>query len=818
MSSLRNAPSLSPTTRKGFSYNVLDDDDDYIGPVETVEEMQPPPRSSSKPKKKPKDRNAKESKKKKREKEAAPPSGGDDNEEHIYTSSSAKKSSSSKKDATGTSNYEDDYADDFEDSTESGDYIPPAESLPAAPASSKALMADVDAEEKRLYATVEEQLRLEKEDVEKKIAKWEADQAQRADEMRRREEELKRQLAAQQQREEEMKQRLSALVEEQVSQRVAAVAAASAAATPHPTKRVDPTTGTRTGAGAEEDEEVSDDSEAAAVATAAADAAGANAPTAELQRRRRREHERAISLRRAEEEEAAHSLFQRLAQDVREVFHELNLSVVAAEKERLIKDERYRRERELKDRREEMARAEKLEKELKEREEREAKYWAMAEQRDEKFRAVLEERLGKDEEEREARLKRDLEDRATRLRNERELRDEMDKVEKERRAKMEAEARSHDGLVLDAQLEEMKTQYRAQIEDVRRQMELDSQRKEELQKAELAMMAKRHEAALEQLQHQHAQQLAALEAHTGNTGRIEALVETLQNQMETAKAMNEKLMTERLATLQQKERQLEDHRAVLDAMAAEMKSSQETLATERARIAGLYAKFELALASFSKNSEEDRRTLRDAQAHYDTLRQQAEKDRRLMLNEVEQERKMLQQQFEEFLAKKMETMAELQAERVAIARERSEASMVRERQNRDETDLLKALHSREEEYKAKLESIESDREAALHMKEEHKRLYAAAAAERQALQQERSKFELEKKELLNRFEAVRKQAEDAAASQERLQMRLMGDRADGYDGGSPVAGVLRGEPLVCGAASRLQMDLARQRAVLQNIS
>jgi hypothetical protein len=812
MSSLQNAPSLSPTTKKGFSFNVFDDDDDYIGPVETVEELEPPPRSTSKSKKKSKNSDAKQSKKKK----AAAPAAEKEDEEPVYTSSSAKKSSGSKRNVSGNSNYEDDYDDDFEDSVGSGDYIPPVESplparsLPAASPNAKTLMADVEAEEKKLYTTVEEQLRLEKEEVANKIAKWEAEQAQRAEEMRRREEELKLQLTMQQQREEEMKQRLSAMVEEQVSQKVAAVVATrETSAAPKPSKRVDPTVAEFVG------EELLDDDEAVAVAAAGAE--GAEATKSELQRRRRREHERAISLRRAEEEEAAHSLFQRLAQDVREVFHELNLSVVAAEKERLIKDERYRRERELKDRREEMARAEKLEKELKEREEREAKYWAMTEQRDEKFRAVLEERMNKDEEEREARLKRDLEDRAARLRNERELREEMDKMEKERRLKMEAEARNHDGLILECQLEEMKAQYRAQIEEVRRQVETDNARKEELQKVELAMMAKRHEASLEQLQHQHAQQLAALEAHTGNTSRIEALVESMQEQMEATKVMNEKLMTERLSTLQQKERQLEDQRAVLDAMTAELKSSQETLAAERARVAGLYAKFELALSSFIRNSEEDRRTLRDAQAHYDTLRQQAEKDRRLMLSEVAQERKLLEQQFEEFLAKKMEAMAELQAERVAIARERSEASMVRERQNRDETDLLKALRSREEEYKMKLESIETDREAALHMKEEHTRLYAAAATERRALQQEREKFELEKKELLSRFETIRKQAEDTAASQERLQMRFMGDRTAAFDG-SPVSGALRGEPLVCSAASRLQMDLAQQRAILQNIS
>ncbi|KAG5473271.1 hypothetical protein CUR178_03191 [Leishmania enriettii] len=799
MSSLKNAPSLTPTSRKGFSFATADDDDDYIGPVDTVEEVRNPSRSTSRSKK----TKARDSKKSKKRKEVTPVSEED---EPISSSSSVKKTTGDKT-VTTSYNHGEDYADDFEDPVDSDDYIPPVGTPPhTAPlnpaAKPKALMADVEAEEKRLYATVEEQLRLEKEEVMQRIAKWEVDQARKAEELRQHEEELKRQLAAQVQREQEMQQRVKDLVEEQVSQQVAAASTAGmTAAAPI-------NTAVRSAvAKAGEHGEMED-----------VDEALTGASRAELQRRRRREHERALGLRRAEEEEAAHALFQRLAQDVREVFHELNLSVVAAEKERLIKDERYRRERELRDRREDMARVEKLEKELRERAEREAKFWAVVDQRDEKFRTFMEERMRKDEEEREARLRRDLEDRAARLRNERELREEMDKMDKERRAKAEEESRQHDSLVLTAQMEEVSARYRAQLEEVKRQMEADSMRKDEMQKTELGMMAKRHEAALEQLQRQHAQQLATMDGHVGNVSRVEALVAAMQETMEATKAMNEKLLAERVSVLQLKERQLDEQQAVLDAMVADMKATQETVAAERVRVAGLYAKFELALSSFSKSSEEDRRTFREAHAHYDTLRQQAEKDRRLMLGEVAQERKMLEQQFEEFLAKKMEAMAELQGERMAIARERAEASMVRERQNRDETDLLKSLRSREEEYRMKLESLESDRATACHLKDEHKRLCDAAAAELQALRQEREKFELEKKELLSRFDAIRRQAEDAASSQERLRIQFMGDRNDVFDGNGAATGVLRGEPLVCNAASRLQMDLARQRAVLQNIS
>lgn len=802
MSSLRGAPTLSPGQRKGFSYEAAFDDD-YIGPVDTVEEI---PSSSPSRKERKKEKKAKKEKKKKEKNKSyssAPEGRSDD---AAYSSSSVKQSSSSKV-SHSEEVYADDYEDDFEDSLGSDDYIPTVESPPppaaaasARSANSQALSAKIDAEEKRLYETMEAQIKIERDEHAKKMAKWEAECRQKEGELLQKERELFNQQLAQKKLEDEMQARVDQLVQEKVSQQIStnAVAAAAAAAA---------------AANKEKTEESFRDPHVNMGDLT-------EAQKGELMRRRRREHDRAVSLRRAEEESAAHALFQRLAQDVREVFHELNLSVVAAEKERLIKDERYRREREMKDRKEEIARAEKIEKELKERAERESKFWSLAEERDEKFRTFLEERMRKDEEERESRLQRDLQDRETRMRNERQLRDDLDQMEKERRTKSEQEYRDHDNLLLQGQLGELKNQYTAQLEELRRQMDADSTRKAELQRAELSMMEKRHEAALQQLQHQHGQQLAVMEGHTGNTSRIEGLVKTMQEEMEATKAMNEQLLTERMNLLQQKERQLTDQRVLLEAMVDDLKSYRQEMDKERGRVASLYAKFELAVSSFTKNSEEDRRAFREGVAHYDTLRLQAEKDRKMMLTEVSQERKLLEQQYEEFLAKKMDAIGELQAERIAISRERTESSMLRERQNRNETDLLKSLHSREEEYKLRLESIEADRAAACQMKEEHQRLCASVQAEREALLTERERFEMEKKNLLSRFDAIRQQAIDAAGAQERLQKQIVGDRLTreyNVDESGMVTSPLRAEPLSCSAVSRLQMDLARQRSVLQNI-
>lgn len=812
MASLRGAPSLTPGAKKPFSYSAPiqdydQDDDDYIGTVDTEEDVTTGHKSderSSKKSKSKKDKKSKEKKKKKKHKDVEDSDGGSN--EDGGGGGGLRSSASSKKDrpaATTTSDtYEDDfYDDDFDDEPlDTDDYIPPADTAAAErktstsfPTSARAPVTahDLDAEERRVAEQVEARLRAERESHEREVAQWQAAQKQKEEELQQKVLELQQRILSSQ-----SQPPPSVLsVEEQVARAVQAQLAAAG---------LGPSV-----------ESVKDNGAATLGGGADHDAALPEGQRAELQRRRQRERERALHLRRVEEEEAAHTLFRRLAQDVREVFHELNLSVVAAEKERMVKDERYRKEREMKDRREEMERAEKLQKELAAREEREAKYWALTEQREDKFRAFLEERLQRDEEERESRLKRDLEDRATRTRNERELHEELDKMEKDRRAKAEAELRERDTTLLQTQLEELKSQYRAQLEEIRRHVDLDRAHAEELHRAELQLMEKRHEAALQQQQTQHAQQLTLMETHTSNSSKLEKLIEHMHSEMEATQRMNEQLTQERLTVMREKERQLEEQRALLDAVLNDLKSNKQELEKERARIASLYAKFELSLSGFIKNSEEDRRHFQEAQAHQDTLRQQAEKDRRMMLTEIAQERKLLEQQQEELLSRKMDTMSELQAERMAISRERTEAAVTKERQNRDETELLKSLRAREEEYRLRVESIEADRVAISEMKLEQQRTYEAVLAERNTLRKERELFELEKEELLGRFEEVRRQASDSAAVQERLRRELVEERASRE--AAATEGRAHADPMI-GVTSRFQMDLAKQRAILQKIS
>lgn len=530
-----------------------------------------------------------------------------------------------------------------------------------------------------------------------------------------------------------------------------------------------------------------------------------------LHRRRQRERERDIALKRVEEESAAHALFQRLAQDVREVFHELNLSVVAAEKERLIKDERYRREREMKDRKEDQERAERTQKESQEREAREEKFWGLIEQREEKFRQLVASRLQQDEAEREDRLKRDLEDRTTRLRNERELRENLEQLDKEQRAKAVEDVRQRDVLLLQTQLEEMKSHFRSQTEELRHQFEADRQHSSKFHQAEIAMVEKRHEAAIEQMNQRHAHQLVVVESHVANATKLEELTTHIHEEVEASHRLHEKLTQERIDALKSKEQHIEEQKAVLQCLMDDLRHSREEMEKERCRIAALATKFDLAVGSFTRNSEEDRRLFQEAYSKQETLRMQIEKDRKLMVAEAAHERKVLEQLHEEFLARKIQMMDEIHVERAALAKEHAEVNAIRERQSREEAGLLQSIHSREEAYRGKVEAIEDAHLSAQQMKIEHKRLLDEIVAGKELLDKERSQFETEKEELLKHCEEIQRRAEEAAASQGRLRQQLVDERA-AKEKHSKFEAASRG---AMNSAALFQVQLAEQQAIIQ---
>ncbi|KAG8348545.1 hypothetical protein ERJ75_000731700 [Trypanosoma vivax] len=799
MSSLKGAPSLQRAPVKQFSFDAVDDyyEDDFVNSEDvetgTKNDKSDSKKDSSSKKKKKKEKEKKKGKEKKKDKKKGEAKGEKGNEDLrdsgvAAASSGVRSGGDTSRNQTSSAVEDDDddfggYSEDFDDD------VSPVASSVASVREGNARETLGSAQPSTSDGLLPEQVMKIFQSQEAQLKHWREEQEQREKFIQVQQEALRAQM-----------DELKTLYEHKGKGLVADL-----------TSQVRGVDGAAVGGGGG----LSD----TAAQQHASQSGGQIPVNSETQRRQRRERERALHLRRLEQEEAARTLFQRLAQDVREVFHELNLSVVASEKERLLKDERYRKEREVRDRREEMERREWLQKEVKEREER---FWSAMEEREERFRALVDSKVAKDEEERESRRKRDLEDREERAKNDRELRNEIMRMEIQRREHEDANMRERDQMVIQSQVEDMRRRYDTQLEEVRRQFELDRAHAEEMHRMEIEAIQKRHAESTAQKDRAHMSEVGLFEAHTKNAAELERIIEHLHKDMEATRKMNETLTEERLEVIRHKEQLVSEQKTLVDTVLEELRYTKQEMEKERARVASLYAKFDIGLSNFTKEASEERRRCQEAQSRYETLREQLEKDRRLMLHEVSQERKLFEQQYEDFMAKKLQAITELQEERMAIARERTEAAMLRERRNNDEAELLKSLRAQEEAYMTKMQGIDDDRMAISEMRMEQKRICDEVAAEREALREERRVFEEEKVELLRRFQELQLRAAETSAMNERLRLE-MGEQSQAKLKATPESrekrAAVHADPIgPSGATSVLQADLSRQRAILQRIS
>ena len=118
-----------------------------------------------------------------------------------------------------------------------------------------------------------------------------------------------------------------------------------------------------------------------------------------------------------------------------------------------------------------------------------------------------------------------------------------------------------------------------------------------------------------------------MDLHSANANKLEQLIAQTHSELLATQQLNEKVTDERISVLREREKQLQDQQSLIAMVKDEMVLMKEQLEKERIRLASLYAQFDLSIASFKRETEEERRRLLESQYHYETLRQQIEKDR-----------------------------------------------------------------------------------------------------------------------------------------------------------------------------------------------
>eukprot|EP01065_Artemidia_motanka_P049383 TRINITY_DN8163_c2_g2_i2.p1 TRINITY_DN8163_c2_g2~~TRINITY_DN8163_c2_g2_i2.p1 ORF type:complete len:1044 (+),score=498.71 TRINITY_DN8163_c2_g2_i2:64-3132(+) len=479
----------------------------------------------------------------------------------------------------------------------------------------------------------------------------------------------------------------------------------------------------------------------------------------ERERRARREREWNRKMYLASEEDAAGALMKRLACDVKAIFQELNTSIVAAERERHIKEERYRKDREARDLRWTDEREQRDDRERREREEREERFWSALQERE---REAQERREAK-----ERQFHEDITSRYREMEHEREQRSIRNREADEKARRVDDESfRDREKQSYRIQLEMLQQSHRQQLEELSARMQGEVRHLQELRSMEVANIEKRHQHAIELQKEQHEASLRMLEVHGANARRLEGLVAQVRDEIAAVGDVHVKVNQERQAVLHEQEARLEDQMKLQAEMQAAVQEQRELLKMERDRVVSLYGRFEAAIQEFSKTHQAEGTRLQEATVRAERQREVADQERKRTLQELYDEQQRLEEMRSRLAEERRESARELQEERLAVARERGDLLMRREDQGRAEQRTLQSLVSREETAAEMVTRLKEDLERQHEREREVESLRDSVLQQRKEVAREREAVDSEKARL---HEVARKAVEESARAREMQQ-------------------------------------------------
>eukprot|EP01064_Diplonema_japonicum_P011872 TRINITY_DN19318_c0_g3_i1.p1 TRINITY_DN19318_c0_g3~~TRINITY_DN19318_c0_g3_i1.p1 ORF type:complete len:870 (+),score=206.96 TRINITY_DN19318_c0_g3_i1:55-2610(+) len=404
----------------------------------------------------------------------------------------------------------------------------------------------------------------------------------------------------------------------------------------------------------------------------------------EQARRQRRQLERRKQHLLAEEEVAASAVMKRLANDIKGVFQELNMSIVAAERDRHQKEERYRKEREARDIAYEEERQTRDERDRRDRESREERFWDNLREQEKIRNAADTERRHREKVELEARWREDHDSKQQRLEKETDHNDKINELERERRTREDEAFREREQAAYKSQLEAYQRASRQQTEELQLRMASELDHLKEIRHIEMQNMEKRHKDAVESQRLQYEQSLQLFDVHRVNSEKLTQLVDEVRDSVKAVGDLNERANEYQSDMLKEKELHLSKQLKAQGELLSQIEQQKEILEKERQRLALSYGKFDTCVTSFSARHSEEIQNLQAAQARANSLRDIVEEQRMKHAKEIHAEMLMLEQKRSELDEERFQWLKEVQEQRLETSKERMDLSRNLERIRKEE--------------------------------------------------------------------------------------------------------------------------------------
>ena len=492
----------------------------------------------------------------------------------------------------------------------------------------------------------------------------------------------------------------------------------------------------------------------------------------EMLRRQRRALERKKQQILADEEIAASAVMKRLATDVKSIFQELNLSIVAAERDRHQKEERYRKEREARDRVYQEEREARDERDRRERLAAEERFWGNLEVQDKKRQEAESERALRDKRDQDERFSTDLEDKEKQALREREHRDNMDQLERDRRDQEDASFREREKAAFNHQLETYQRASRQQTDELQLKMQSEMDHMRQVRTIEMEHMETRHRDALAAQKQQYEQSTKIFDVHTVNADKLESLVLTLRDSVNGVGSLNDKANEAYAQTLLEREQHLTRLTQQQQEMQQQIERQRDDNDKERQRLQTLYTRFETAVASFTERHNEELRTLQEAQVRAHNLRDIVEEQRTKHAKSMNAEMLGLEQKRAELDEERFKWLQELQQQRMDLGRERSDLTKTLESVRKEERQLNDAKQLLNDRIGQTAEEAATAGEKQRYIEQEYRQLERYKEETTLALTEERRQVDEAKRQV----ELVMNKACEASQQAAELRNAAQHDR------------------------------------------
>ncbi|XP_018427960.1 PREDICTED: fas-binding factor 1 [Nanorana parkeri] len=325
---------------------------------------------------------------------------------------------------------------------------------------------------------------------------------------------------------------------------------------------------------------------------------------------------------------------------------------------------------------------------------------------------------------------------------------------------------------------ELFAQYQRKLTEFQQEKDKEIERIRELQRLSVQEMCKDHEEQLQRLKRLKEQEIDAVTSASSQTRSLNGVIEQMEAFSHKLSDLSVRVENTQMNTSQEMELGARQREGQLRALQERLTRQQKDMEEERNSLRMIITNMETRLSEQSRLLEQERWRVSAEQAKMDSIQRSLEEQKRIMTQQIAQEREELENAKSALLEEQQSVMTHCAEERRKLAAEWAELHTQQKlSKERVENDITRAKVSESQREGAFLSFAKEQAEVKVQATELRNKEEQMAAA-REALEKERHELRLEKDRVYATAMRVRQRAEEVESmSKLALQRHEEGENA-----------------------------------------